>query len=306
MKVDTLIIDGRHALWRTSDAFKMLSAEIGKNIVGTGGIYGFICLASRVHQKYGGKTIVAWEGKNNFRKVLYEHYKEKSSLDEEQLAIIEDMREQERRLKAILRAMGVEQYYGIRCEADDVIGRLSVENSKNEEDLVIIYSGDSDLRQLVKDNVYVASPGYKGSPDVIYDQQRVYEKHGVIPGNIADLKALSGDSSDNIPGLKGIGDKRAVQLINAYGDVEGVIEGAIGKHKAEWPLNEKFKGVVSENIEQLRLYKELTTIRVNMPMEIIKPNKNKDLLLKHFSVYRFASLMAKGEMHELMRISSGN
>lgn len=305
MKADVLIIDGRHALWRTSDAFKMLSAEVNGEMIGTGGIYGFLCLAIRIHQKYGGKTIVAWEGKDNFRQVLYPNYKLKRSLDEEQIAIIEDMREQERRLKGILRLMGVEQYYGVKCEADDVIGRLSTEYAKDENSLVIIYSGDSDLRQLVKDNILVASPGYKGANDVVYDKERVLDKHGVVPGNIADLKALAGDSSDGIPGLPGIGAKRAVQLISVYGDVEGVICGAIGnREELEWPLNEKFKGVVKSNQEMLRLFKELTTIRVTMPMKIVKPRRDKSMLLKHFSAYHFSSLMVKGEMYNIMDIAN--
>jgi len=305
MKADTLIVDGRHALWRTSDAFKMLSAEVGDEVIGTGGMYGFLCLMTRIHQKYGGKTIIAWEGKNNFRKVLYPSYKEKGDIDEEQLAMIEDMREQERRLKGMLRCMGVEQYHGVRCEADDVIGRLSVEKSKNESDLVVIYSGDSDLRQLVTENVVVAAPGYRGAPDVLYDQEQVVDKHGVVPGHVADLKALSGDSSDNIPGVKGIGPKRAVQLIDCYGDVEGVIRGAYGTEAVDWPLSEKFKNVILQSENEIRLFKELTTIRTDMSMKAVATKRSKSMLLKHFAAYHFSSLMAKGEMYGLMRIANG-
>lgn len=305
MKADILIVDGRHALWRTSDAFKMLSAEVGDEIIGTGGMYGFLCLLIRIHQKYGGKVLVAWEGKENFRRVLYPSYKEKRDVDEEQLAMIEDMREQERRLKGMLRCMGVEQYYGVRCEADDVIGRLSAEHGKNESNLVVIYSGDSDLRQLVTENVVVASPGYRGALDVLYDQEQVVDKHGVIPGHIADLKALSGDSSDNIPGVKGIGPKRAVQLIDCFGDVEGVIRGAKGNESAEWPLSEKFKDSILQAEDDIRLFKELTTIRINMPMKTIRTKRSRSMLLKHFRAYHFSSLATKGEMRELMRCADG-
>ncbi len=306
MKADTLIVDGKHALWRTSDAFKMLSAEIGDDIIGTGGMYGFLCLMIRIHQKYGGKTIVAWEGKDNFRKELYSGYKVKTLKDQEQLDMIEDMRHQEGRLKAMLRALGVKQYYGIGCEADDVIGRLSEENSYNEENLVIIYSGDSDLRQLVKENVFVASPGYRGSKDVIYDQERVLDKHLVSPGYIADLKAIAGDSSDGVPGIKGIGPKWAAKLINSFGDVDNIISAAEGNIKGEWPLNEKFKEIIKEEKDNVRLYKNLTTIRRNMPMGEIKTKRDKQTVLKHFKAYHFASLMATGEMVELLRLADGN
>jgi DNA polymerase-1 len=305
MKADTLIVDGRHALWRTSDAFKMLSAELGDQIIGTGGMYGFLCLMTRIHQKYGGKTIVAWEGSNNFRRELYPQYKEKTAVDQEQLDMIEDMREQEKRLKAMLRALGVRQYYGDGCEADDVIGRLSKEYSADEDELVIIYSGDSDLRQLVKENVVVAAPGYRGAKDVIYDQERVLEKHKVIPGYIADLKALSGDSSDNIPGVKGIGPVWASKLINSFGNVEKIIKAASGESEAEWPLSERFKDLIRSEKDNIRLYKELTTIRTSMPMKAIKPKPNREMLIKHFKAYHFASLLAAGEMFELSRLADG-
>jgi DNA polymerase I len=304
MKADTLIVDGRHALWRTSDAFKMLSVELGDKIIGTGGIYGFLCLMIRIHQRYGGKTIIAWEGDNNFRKKLYPLYKNKGMMDEDQVNIIEDMREQEKRLKAILRLLKVEQYYGVGCEADDVIGRLSKENSEDEESLVIIYSGDSDLRQLVKNNVIAVSPGYHGSKDIIYDEERVRDKHGVIPGYIADLKALSGDSSDNIPGISGVGPVRAAKLINKYGVVENIIKSAIDNDK-EWPLGERLRKLIVDEKDNIKLYKELTTIRVYMGMKKIKVKSDERLLEKYFKAYSFNSLMARNEMGELKSLANG-
>jgi DNA polymerase-1 len=302
LKADTLIVDGRHALWRTSDAFKMLSAEVGGEIIGTGGMYGFLCLMIRIHQKYGGRMIVAWEGLTNFRKDLYPEYKRKTELDEEQVALIEDMREQEKRLKSLLRFLGVKQYYGDGCEADDVIGRLANEYSMDENSLVIIYSGDSDLRQLVKENVFVAAPGYQGAKDTLYDQQRVVEKHGVAPGYISDLKALAGDSSDNVPGIRGIGPKWASKLINTYGDIESVICGAMGERKAQWPLSERFKLVISDAKDDIRLYKKLTTICTDMPYKIIIAKPNVDTLLKYFKLYHFMSLQTTNEMRELMEL----
>lgn len=306
MKADILIVDGRHALWRTSDAFKMLSVELGGEIIGTGGIYGFLCLMIRIHQRYGGRTIIAWEGVNNFRKKLYPDYKNKGDMDEEQILMIKDMREQERRLKGILRLLGVEQYCGINCEADDVIGRLSKEHAEDEETLVIIYSGDSDLRQLVQDNIIVVSPGYQGSKDIIYDKERVLTKHEVIPGYIADLKALAGDSSDNVPGVTGIGPKKAAKLINEYGVVEDVIKAAENNDKG-WPvgLGEKLRRAIIEEGKNIKLYKELTTIRTYMDMKPVKTKRDKRMLEKHFRAYSFNSLMARTEMQELLSLANG-
>jgi len=298
MRCDTLIVDGRHALWRTSDAFKTLAAEVGEEMIGTGGMYGFLCLMIRIHQRYGGQVVVAWEGLTNFRKDLYPLYKDKSHLPPEQLLIIEDMRDQEKRLKSMLRAMGVEQYYGVNCEADDVIGRLSKERSANGE-FVIIYSGDSDLRQLVTDNVYTSSPGFRGASDTVYDKHKVQERHKVVPGMIADLKALSGDTSDNIPGLKGIGDVTAAKLINRYGAVENVVTGA-EEDVHHWPVAERFRKLVLENIGEIRLYKKLTKIRVKMPMKLIALKKSKETLVRHFGIYHFNSLLGASDMFELM------
>ena len=305
MKADTLIIDGRHALWRTSDAFKMLSAEVGGEIIGTGGMYGFLCLLTRVHQKYGGDVIIAWEGVENFRKKLYPDYKLKPPLDEEQMEIIQDMRDQERRLKGMLRLLGIKQFYGDHCEADDVIGRISLEH-ENDGKLVIIYSGDSDLRQLVTEQVFVVSPGYSGSKDTLYDQELVIDKHKVIPGYISDLKALAGDSSDNIPGVKGIGAVYASKLINVYGGVNQIIDGANGLREEEWPLSERFKAMITDNVQSILLYKELTTIQRDMPMKEIAVKPDETMLLKHFRAYRFSSLMASGALGELLALAGGN
>jgi DNA polymerase-1 len=299
MRADTLIVDGRHALWRTSDAFKNLAAEVGNEVMGTGGMYGFLCLMTRIHQKYGGVMVVAWEGVKNFRKDLYPSYKRKDSLPPETIALIEDMAEQEKRLKAILRAMGVEQYYGINCEADDVIGRLSHERSRNDDDLVVIYSGDSDLRQLVKHNVFVASPGYRGAKDTVYDIEKVYEKHKVGPDRIADLKALSGDTSDNIPGVKGIGAVTASKLIIKYGAVESVIDGA-ASDKKEWPVSERFRGLILEKTDAIKLYKDLTTIRRDMPMGVINIAKDREKVMNYLKLYHFSSLLTHSDMHLLM------
>jgi DNA polymerase-1 len=265
-------------------------------------MYGFLSIAIKIHQRYGGETLVAWEGRGNFRRDLYPEYKQKDEPDEELLAIIQDMAEQEKRLKAMLRLMGVRQYYGDGCEADDVIGRLARE-AEAEGKVVVIYSGDSDLRQLITEQVYTASPGFRGAQDTLYDQERVLEKHGVPPGYIADLKALSGDTSDNIPGIRGIGPVTAAKLIQAFGPIGKVIKGAKTADEEKWPVAERFRKSVMEGAEDIRLFKKLTTIRTDMPMRPIKTKRDKTMLIKHFMAYKFRSLIAASEMHELMRLA---
>ena len=299
MRADLLIFDGRHLLWRTSDAFRELSAEVGDDVIGTGGMYGFLSIATKIHQRYGGESVVAWEGHGNFRRDLYPDYKKKAEPDEDTLALIHDMAKQEKRLKAMLRLMGVRQYYGDGCEADDVIGRLAKEASERDQ-IVIIYSGDSDLRQLVNDKVYTASPGFRGSQDTLYDKEAVLDKHGVPPGYIADLKALSGDNSDNIPGIRGIGPVTAAKLVQSFGPVGKIIKAAESGEKIKWPVAERFKEPIINGADDIRLFKKLTTIRTDMPWKEITPKRDKALLTKHLMAYRFRSLLASSEMCELM------
>lgn len=302
MKADIILYDGRHLLWRTSDAFGMLSVEIGGEDVGTGGVYGFLSVALRIHQRYGGRAIVAWEGTNNFRKQLYPEYKRKEEPDQDRLEFINDLAEQEVRLKAILRAMGVEQYSGVGCEADDVLGRMATTLAALGHH-VVIYTGDSDLRQLVNDQITVVAPGRKGK-DTIYDAEAVEAKHGVKPGHLADLKALAGDSSDNIPGIRGIGDKTAAKLIAAYGDVEGIIRGAQGAPE-DWQGAARFQQAIADQADDIRLYKELTTIRTDAGLKLIKPSRSQRRVVRHLMAYKFRSLVAPAELNGLMRMAGG-
>ncbi len=299
VKADILIFDGRHLLWRTSDAFGMLSVELGGHEVGTGGIYGFLLVALRIYQRYGGRAIVAWEGRNNFRYDLYPEYKKKGEPDQDRLEFIRDMAEQEMRLKAILRSMGVDQFAGVRCEADDVMGRIATEQ-KAIGDHVVIYTGDSDLRQMADRGVQVIAPGRKGK-DTVYDVNAVYDKHGVFPIRLADLKALAGDSSDNVPGIRGIGPKTAAKLIADYGDVEDIIVAAQGTAE-KWKGPERFRQTIADSADDIRLYKELTTIRTDAGMKRIVPKPSQKRVIQHLMAYKFRSLMAPTELNGLMKM----
>jgi len=306
LKADLLIFDGRHLLWRTFDAFHALGISVGGKEIGTGGIFGFLTVALRIHQRYRGVATVAWEGKTNFRRDLYPDYKRKEKPDLDRRELITDMAEQERRLKAILRAMGVRQYTAIHSEADDVIGRLA-NSGFAAKGHTVIYSGDSDLRQLVNDRVTVVAPGRRGE-NVVYNEKAVYEKHGVVPCYIADLKALAGDSSDNIPGVRGIGPKTAAKMLIRYGDVDDVINGAKNngnKYNENWGFPERFKTAIIQNADNIRLYKKLTTIKTDTRMKPIKPKRNKHVLIRHLMAYRFQSLMSPAELNGLMRMGNG-
>jgi DNA polymerase-1 len=288
-------------LYRTADAFRDLNAKVGEQVIGTGGMYGFLNVAVRVFRRYGGMTHVAWEGKRsrNFRRELYPDYKKRTEPDPELAAFLEDMQKQEVRLKAILRAMGVSQWEGTNCEADDVIGHLACVRYPRAR--VVIYTGDSDLRQLVDDRVTVVSPGFRGV-DSMYDAARVAEKHGVAPELLPDLKALAGDSSDGIPGLRGIGAKTAAKLVATLGDIEAVISAASAE-AGEWPAPVRFKPLVAEQADTVRLFKKLTTVRTHEAgVREIARKRDKAMVIKHFMAYQFRTLVIQNELYDLMRM----
>ena len=301
MRCDVLVVDGRHMLYRCADAFRDLSTEVGDETIGTGGMYGFLSVVVRVYRRYGGRVYVAWEGKRsrNFRRTLYEGYKKRSEPDPEMMAFLEDMGKQEIRLKAMLRAAGVRQHEGEGCEADDVIAWVA--RTLHPDKRVIIYTGDSDLRQLVDERVTVVSPGFRGQ-DTVYNAAKVEEKHGVPPRLLADLKALAGDTSDGIPGLRGVGPKTAAQLCQAFGGVNKIIKAARAPEGSPWPVAARFKPLIATSATDIRLFKQLTTVRADASVRAIERKRSRDTLLKHFRVYSFHSLLQPSELHDLMQM----
>lgn len=302
MKNEILIIDGKNLLWRTSDAFKDLSVEVEGEEIPTGGIYGFLSMLIKIYQKYGGKVVVAWEGKNNFRFNFYPDYKKREEPDEDRKIVIEEINDQLLRLKSLLRAMGVDQYCGVDCEADDAMCRLALDTFKDKK--VLIYTRDSDLRQLVNERVKVVSPGWKGK-DIVFDEEKVIEKHGVKPKYISDLKALAGDSSDNIPGIKGIGSVMASKLINEYGDVYEILRAALSMDK-RWPISEKFIALIATGAKDILLYKMLTILEPIRSMKKIKPKKSQKNLVSFLFFYKISSLCAPFELKTLMTMGGKN
>ena len=146
-------------------------------------------------------------------------------------------------------------------EADDIIGTFS----KKQEDKNIhtyIVSGDKDLMQLVNDNTSVYSLGNKFKPTTIYNNQKVLDKWNLPPDKIIDYLALVGDTSDNIPGVAGVGPKTAVKLINEFENVENIYK-SLDEIK-----NPNLKTKLINNKENAFLSKELVTINLNVPIEI--------------------------------------
>ena len=147
------------------------------------------------------------------------------------------------------------------------------------------------------------APGHNGKPETVYGYEEVAIKYGVRPNRIRDLKAIAGDSSDNIPGINGIGPKYAIKLINCYDGLDGILKAVVDKEEG-WPINEKFRTIMAGSIEKLKLFRNLTTIRTDCDMVLIKPEKSQKKLIKHLKKYKFVSLLSAQELGVLMKMGS--
>ncbi|MCD6102475.1 MAG: DNA polymerase I, partial [Thermotogaceae bacterium] len=124
-------------------------------------------------------------------------------------------------VKEAVRALGVRVLEYENCEADDVIATLAVKG-KDVFDEIYIVTGDKDMLQLVNEKTKVWRTTRGITELELYDKKRIFEKYGLEPSQIVDLLALAGDSSDNVPGVKGIGLKRGTELVKTYGSVENI------------------------------------------------------------------------------------
>ena len=122
----------------------------------------------------------------------------------------------------ILQSMDIPTLEEPGFEADDIIGTLATKASRDELEVFIV-SGDKDFMQLINENIFLYAPSGRQADIRIYDRSGVIDKWGVPPEKIIDLLGLMGDSSDNVPGVPGVGEKTAVKLINEYGiDAEAI------------------------------------------------------------------------------------
>mgnify|MGYP001185290274 CR=1 FL=1 len=174
-------------------------------------------------------------------------------------------------------------------EADDIIGTLAVEANNEGYDTFIV-SGDKDFMQLINDHIFLYAPGTRWKPTpIIYDSKKVEDKWGVPPNKIIDLLGLMGDSSDNIPGVAGVGEKTAVKLIKEYGTLEVALE------NADKVKNKRVYNGLKNNKELSLLSKELVKIKtdVSLPLKIQdfkRKNINEKVCLQKFRELEFFAL----------------
>ena len=250
------IIDGMAIAYRAHFALirNPLVTSDGRHISAT---YGFLnALLKIVRDESPDYLAVAFDSKEKtFRHKKYPDYK----ATREKMPF--EMRPQIQWIKDILSAMNIPIIEMPGFEADDIIGTLARRAESEKIDTYMV-SGDKDFMQLVSDHIFLYAPATGKRPLTIYDKAGVEEKWGVPPENIIDLLGLMGDSSDNIPGVKGVGEKTAVKYLQKYGSMDALLEAA-----SDIP-NEKQRDNLLEEADMARLSRELATIDVNVPMKL--------------------------------------
>ncbi len=267
-----LLIDGHAVIYRAFYALPKLTDPEGRIV---NAVYGFArVLLSSINDFDPEYMAVAFDHPEpTFRHKEFKDYKAHRP------EMPDEMQPQIPLVKEVAKALNIPQYEQEGYEADDLIGTISYkldyepeELNAPDELLTVIVTGDKDIFQLVDDNTHVWVPGRRRYPSKEYDQESVKEKMGVRPDQIVDLKALMGDSSDNIPGIKGIGPKTAVKLLATYQDLDKIYAQVDKIEQGETEPGKVVKGSILKKLKKGResayLSRELAKIDCDVPLDI--------------------------------------
>ena len=246
-----LIVDGNSLMHRAFHALPLMDAEG----VYTNAIYGFFNMLLKVIREEDVRYIAVCfdEHGPTFRHTAYADYKAGRS------ATPEELRQQFRTIRTLLTDMGIRWYTLMGWEADDLLGTLSLRGGEAGARPLLL-TGDRDALQLVDGTTELMFTRKGISETILFTPARVHEEYGFGPEQVTDWKGLAGDSSDNIPGVPGVGDKTAVKLLHQYGTLENILDHA-GEVKGK--LGEKLQAWQ----DQARMCKELATIRRDAPVD---------------------------------------
>jgi DNA polymerase-1 len=253
---DLYLIDGNSLVYR---AFFALPESIATSTgFPTNAIFGFASMLVKILTEHGTKpTVVVWDAGSSGRKEVYTEYKAGRSTRPDLL------KEQWPHFEPLVEAFGYTNTRLEGFEADDVIATLA-ERAREQSIPVVIVTGDRDAFQLIDpDGLVQVMATSRGITDTkLYDYAAVIERYGISPELIPDFYGLKGDTSDNIPGVPGIGDKTAAQLLQSYGDLEGVL-GSIDRISGA-----KRKENLTNHSEDARISKVLATMRRDLPVDL--------------------------------------
>ena len=251
---ELFLIDGNSLVYR---AFFALPETIATSRgVPTNAIFGFASMLVKLMTEYGQKpTIVAWDAGDSGRKEIASDYKAGRASRPDLL------REQFPHMEPLVEAFGYTNVRAAGYEADDVIATLAARARERGVEVMVV-TGDRDAFQLIEDGVRVMATGRGITDTKIYDGEAVVDRYGIGPELIPDFYGLKGDTSDNIPGVPGIGDKTAAQLLQRFGDLESVL-GSVDEISGA-----KRKQNLIDHAEDARVSKRLATSIRDVPIDL--------------------------------------
>ena len=288
-----VLVDGNNLLFRSYYA-TAYTGNVMRNKEGfpTNGVYGFVNMINKIiSDEKPEYMMVAFDIGKTFRHEKYERYKDgrKETPD--------DLKVQFPVAKKILTAMGIKYLECAGYEADDIIGTISMWCEKDPEYEALIVSSDKDLLQLISDETVVKL--LKTKDYIWMDKKTFNATYGFDPIHMIDLKALMGDASDNIPGVKGIGEKGAIKLVSEYKTIDNIYENI-----------DKIKGAMQIKLidgrEDAYYSKDLVTIYREVPLnvtfdDLLYKGENADELIDIYNDLGFYSLLRKINTNEVKK-----
>ncbi len=297
-----MVIDGNSILNRAYFAIPPLSDRDGRPV---NAVYGFLSILFRfLNEDKPDAVAVAFDmHAPTFRHQMYDGYKGTRKSMESDLAAQLPI------IKEVLGAMDIKTLEVKGFEADDILGTVANRVSSSGDEAVLI-SGDRDLLQIASESIKIRIPKTKGGSTTVedYKYQDVVDKLGVTPAQLIDVKALMGDTSDNIPGVPGIGEKTALKLIIEYGDLENAL------NHADEVTPKRFGALLNEHQGLARMSKTLATINTQAPVETDIDSWSVNGIfsakaleqIKKLDFRSFYSLFKQPEKEEVKRISIKN
>lgn len=280
------LLDGMALAYRAYFSFiaRPLINSKGEN---TSAIFGFInaLLKILIDEKPEHIAVVFDTKEPTFRHVMYEPYKATRQ------KMPDDLSAQIGTLKDVVRAFNVPCIELPGYEADDIMGTLARQAEKENIETYLV-TGDKDFMQLISPLVKIYKPGKRGDEWEILDEQAVKTKFGVTPDKVIDVLGLIGDTSDNVPGVKGIGEKTAIPLVLEHGSIENIL------NRVDAITQKGLQQKLRDHRDEALLSKKLVTIETNVPLEInvhhllAKPRDN-DKLLQLFKQLEFKTLIKR-------------
>lgn len=275
-----VLVDGSSYLYRAFHAFPPLTNKHGEP---TGAMYGVLnMLKSLILQVEPSHIAVVFDAKGKtFRDELYEQYKSHRP------PMPDELRSQIQPLHAMIRALGIPLISIEGVEADDVIGTLAVQAAKDGKD-VLISTGDKDMAQLVNDHIMLINT----MNNTVLDREGVVEKYGIPPELIIDYLALLGDSSDNIPGVTGVGEKTAIALLQGIGSMKEIYANLDKVATLSFRGAKTFAPKLEADRAMADLSYTLATIKTDVELELrhdqlVTQAQNRDELVELFGRYEF-------------------